>query len=126
MSTDYNAYLKDGREIYILHWPVNVALENLARAGQYLGATNIIKISELDIPAVIVAVMGTKEPELAVALMKHFVCQVRISGAKIDPSHLDEMFKGNLHGLAELFAHVITAQYADFFASGLARVSSPA
>ena len=121
----YTATLKDMREIYIPHWPVDVSLENLAKAGQILGTDEIIAISELNIPAVIIAIMGTKEPAKAASLIKHFICQVRIAGDKLEPAQIDDYFEGDLHTVAEIFAHVIAAQYADFFALGLAKVHSP-
>ena len=121
----YTAKIRDGREIYIPYWPVDVSLENLAKAGKYLGSSNLVAISELNIPAVIVAIMDSKEPNQSAALIKHFICQVRIDGAKIESGSIDSMFVGDLKTVAELFAHVIAAQYADFFASGLAKEVSP-
>lgn len=123
----YNATLKDGREIFIPAWPVDVALENLTRAGQYIGPDAVIKISDLNIAAVIVAVMQSEDPNKTASLIKHFVCQVRIAGSKILPDQIDEMFNGGagLGQVAEIFAHVICAQYKDFFAYGLAEVASP-
>lgn len=117
----YHATLKDMKEIYIPHWPVDVALENLTRAGQHLGTDAVIRISELNIPAVIVAIMDAKDPNQTASLIKHFICQARISGSKIEPNQIDNMFEGNLAQVAEIFAHVIAAQYADFFVSGLAK-----
>jgi len=118
----YNATLKDGREIFIPSWPVDVALENLTRAGQYIGSEAIITISELNVAAVVVAIMKSTDPNKTASLIKHFVCQVRIAGSKIEPNQIDEMFTGGegLGQVAEIFAHVIKAQYADFFAFGLA------
>ena len=124
--SDYNETLKSGKEIYVPHWPVDVSLENLAKAGQYLGTNAVIQISEVNIPAVIVSIMEAKDPMQTASLIKHFICQARISGEKIDPSTIDQMFEGNLAEVAEIFAHVIAAQYADFFALGLAKVVSPA
>jgi len=121
----YTATLKDMREIYIPSWPVDVALENLAKAGQILGTHNVIAMSEVNTTAVIVALMDTKEPQKAASLIKHFVCQVRISGDKLLPAQLDEYFEDDLKSVAEIFTHVIAAQYADFFASGLAKELSP-
>ena len=59
----YTATLKDMREIYIPSWPVDVALENLAKAGQILGTHNVIAMSEINTTAVSVALMDTKEPQ---------------------------------------------------------------
>tara|TARA_R110002012_G_scaffold308598_1_gene514940 strand:+ start:567 stop:944 length:378 start_codon:yes stop_codon:yes gene_type:complete len=121
----YTATLEDMREIYVPHWPVDVSLENLAKAGKVLGTNAIIAISELNIPAVIVAIMETEEPAQAASLIKHFICQARVAGDKLQPAQIDEYFEGQLHVVAEIFAHVIAAQYADFFASGLAKAPSP-
>lgn len=120
----YKRTLKSGREIYIPNWSVDVALENLTQAGKVLGSENIINISTLNIPAVVVAVLGAEQPKLASALIKHFVCQVRIDGEKITTDTINEMFEGDLYTIAELFAHVIHSQYADFFELGLAKDDS--
>jgi hypothetical protein len=123
-NKEYRNSLKDGREIYIPHWPVDVSLENLTKAGKILGTENIIRIAELNIPASIVAVMNCENPAVASALVKHFVCQVRIEGKKIDTTTINNMFAGDLHGVIELFTHVIHSQYSDFFSLGLAKVAS--
>ncbi len=117
----YKAKISDGRDIFIPTWPVDVALENLTKAGKYLGADNVIKIAYLNISAVIVAIMKAEEPKQCAALVKHFICQVRIDGSKIESNTIDEMFGGNLGFIAELFAHVIHSQYHDFFESGLVK-----
>ena len=122
----YTATLENQKEIYIPHWPVDVALENLSRASKYLGAEAVIQMSEVNIPAVILAIMESKDPNQTASLIKHFICQARVSGDKIESSQIDNMFEGDLAGVAEIFTHVIAAQYADFFASGLAKVRSPA
>ena len=120
----YNANLKDGREIYIPSWPVNVQLENLTNASKYLGPQHIISIAELDVKAVIVAIMNASDPAQTAQLIKHFVCQVRIAGSKITEETMDAMFENDLKGIAEIFAHVIHSQYSDFFDSGLAKEPS--
>lgn len=122
----YNANLKDQREIYIPKWPATVAFENLSRASQYLGGADaVVAISELNIPAVIVAICDSKEPEQTAALIKHFVCEVRMDNGKLTPSQFDSMFETELDVAVEIFAHVVKAQYADFFESGLAKAPSP-
>jgi len=121
----YTATLKDGREIYIPAWPVNISLENLTMAGKYLGTERVINISELNIAAVIYAISESSEPKEAANLVEHFVCQARIAGEKIEPNTINTMFEGDLKTIAEIFAHVIHAQYADFFVSGLVKGNSP-
>ena len=117
----YNATLKSGKEIYIPEWDVSTSLENLTRAGKYLGTDNVINASSLNIPSAIKGLMEANDPEQASALIKHFVCQVRISGKKITPDTLDEMFSNKLAMIAEIFAHVMHYQYNDFFELGLAK-----
>ena len=124
MADGYKAELKDGRAIYIPNWPVDVALENLTRAGKYLGTENVINIAYLNISAVIVAIMGSQDPKQCAALIKHFVCQVRIDGDKIEQTTIDAMFVGDLGAIAEIFSHVIHSQYHGFFESGLAKAPS--
>ncbi len=125
MSEPYKRKIKDGRDIYIPNWAVDVALENLTQAGKVLGSTHIINISELNKAAAIVALMNAENPALAARLVKHFICQVRIDGSKITPDTINSMFEGQLDVVLELFTHVIHSQYADFFSSGLAKAVSP-
>lgn len=121
----YESNLKDGRAIFIPHWPVDVSLENLASAGKYLGAENIITISEGDLATVVVAIMEAKNPKEASNLIKHFISQVRIEGhEKLTPDSINSLFVGSLSVVTELFMHVIVAQYASFFELGLAGVNS--
>jgi len=123
-NKDYSAKLRDGRNIYIPSWPVDVALENLTLAGKMLGTENIINIAALNIPSVIVAIMGAEDAKQAAALVKHFICQVRIEGSKIEPATINNMFEGELSTITELFAHVIHSQYNNFFELGLAKADS--
>ncbi len=125
MSDGYKAKLKDGRAIYIPNWPVTVALENVAKAGKVLGSDNIITIAGLNKPMAIVALMEADDSEEAASLMKHFVCQARIAGDKIEPETVDDLFEGDLHTVLELFTHVMHSQFHEFFSLGLAKASSP-
>lgn len=120
----YNATIKDGREIYIPTWAVDVALENVTKAGKYLGTNHVINISSLKLPAAIVALMEAEDPKQATNLIKHFICQVRIDGNKITLETIDDMFEGNLIVVLELFTHVMYSQYNDFFEQGLAKEPS--
>lgn len=122
----YRGKLEDGRDIYIPNWPVDVALENLNLAGKVLGVEQVVNISALNVPAVIVAIMGSDDHKRCSALVKHFICQVRIDGDKITPETINQKFEGDLHSVAELFTHVIHSQYHRFFESGLAKANSPA
>lgn len=120
----YKAELRDGREISIPSWSPSVALENLTKAGKYLGANEIVSISSLDIRAVIIAIMNAAEPAQVAAIMKHFVCTARLDGKRIIPEDYDGLFGGDLAILSEVFAHVIHSQYSDFFERGLAKEPS--
>jgi hypothetical protein len=121
----YTSTLKDGREIAIPAWPINVALENLTNLGKYLGIDNVINIASLNVPAVIVAIMSSDEPKQCASIIKQFVCQARIAGSKINEGTIDDIFDNNLAAVTEMFAHVVHAQYSDFFESGLAKELSP-
>lgn len=125
MTEPYRKTIKDGREIYIPNWPVDVALENLAQAGKVFGNENVIRMSELNIPAAIVSLMSSDDPKLASRLIKHFMCQVRIDGSKITPETINGMFEGKLPVVMELFCHVMHSQFNDFFSLGLAKEASP-
>ncbi len=125
MKEPYKRKIADGREIYIPDWAVDVALENLTKAGKILGSENIISISELNKASAIVALMNAENSQLATRLVKHFICQVRIDGNKITSETINNMFEGDLHTVLELFTHVIHSQYNDFFSLGLAKVVSP-
>ena len=126
MSKEYHASIKDGREIYIPNWPVDVSLANLSQAGKCFGDETLIRMSSLNIPSAIVALMNAGDTNLAVSLIKHFICQVRIDGSKILPETINDMFEGST-GLAivmELFCHVLHSQFSDFFELGLAKAHS--
>ncbi len=125
MTEAYRKTIKDGREIYVPNWPVDVALENLAQAGKCFGNENVIRMAELNIPAAVVALMSSPDPKLAARLIKHYVCQVRIDGSKIEPETLNNMFEGKLAVVMELFCHVMHSQFDDFFVLGLAKEASP-
>ena len=120
----YSTEIKDGREIYIPSWAVNVQLENLTQASKVLGASNVINISEPNVASVTYAIMNAEDAKLTAKLIKHFVCHVRIEGDKITEENIDSYFEGQLSTVIELFAHVIHSQYADFFDSGLAKEAS--
>lgn len=124
MKEPYRKHIKDGREIYVPNWPVDVALQNLSSVGKCFGNASVISIAELNIPAAIVAVMQAEDPALAARLIKHFVCQVRIDGNKITPESMNNMFEGDLPTVIELFCHVMHSQYHDFFDLGLAKENS--
>jgi len=125
MKEPYRKTIKDGREIYIPNWAVDVALQNLSQAGKVFGNENVIRMAELNIPASIVALMNATDPELAARIIKHFVCQVRIDGSKIEPETLNNMFEGNPAVVMELFCHTMHSQFSDFFSLGLAKEASP-
>ena len=120
----YKSTLEDSRAIYVPAWPVDIALENLAKAGKILGTEAVIAISELNTAAVIVAIMDSKDPSQTASLIKYFVTKARVDGKKIEGSDVDTFFEDNLYGVAEVFAHVVAAQYASFFVSGLAKAHS--
>ena len=120
----YNGFLKDGSEVYIPSWPVDAALENLASAGKYIGADNMLRIAEINVPAVILAITGSENPQKTTQLIKHFVCAARMDGQKITQENVDMLFEGKLAKLAELFSTVVHAQYYEFFVSGLVKESS--
>lgn len=121
----YNAVLKDGQELYVPTWPASVAVENLTKAGEFIGSENLVRIAELNIPSVMVAIMNSKDAEQTAALIKHFVCTARIDSKKIYKNEYDSLFEGDLALAIEIFAHVVKAVYADFFESGLAKANSP-
>jgi len=121
----YTAKLKSGKEIYIPTWSATLALENLTQCGQFIGVDATITISELNIPAAMIAIMNSKDPENTSGLIKSFVVDVRIDEERISKSTYDSMFEDNLFEVVEIFAHVVKAQYADFFALGLAKEASP-
>ncbi len=125
MSELYKKRISDGREIFIPTWGVDVALENLTQAGKILGAEHVITISELNQAAAITALMGAENGKVAAALVKHFICQVRIDGSKIEPETINNMFEGQLAIVLELFTHVMHSQYSAFFDSGLAKEACP-
>jgi len=118
---DYKAKLDDGRDIYIPSWSVKVQYENLTQACKYLGQDNVILISALNVPAAILAVMGSDDATASTELVLHFIQQARISGQKITENSIDDL---GMHTVMELFAHVMYSQYNSFFELGLAKAVS--
>ncbi len=121
MDKNYKSNLDDGRAIYIPNWSVKVQYENLTQACKYLGQDEVIKISSLNVPAAMLAVMGSDDNEATCELVLHFVQQARIDGDKITPNVIDDL---GMATVLELFCHVMYSQYNDFFESGLAKAAS--
>lgn len=118
---NYNATLKDGREIYIPSWPASVQFENLTTACKHLGQNNVINISYLNVAAAMLAVMNADQPKDTTAMVLHFVQQARVDGKKITKDSMDEL---GINIIIELFTHVIHSQYNSFFESGLVKEPS--
>ncbi len=121
MSNGYTGTLVDGRKIYIPNWSVKVQYENLTQACKYLGQDNVIKISSLNVPAAMLAVMGSEDAKASTELLLHFTQQANLDGDKITDSSLDEV---GMDIVIEIFTHVMFSQYNDFFVSGLAKAHS--
>lgn len=121
MSNNYTGNLEDGRTIFIPSWSAVVQFENLTQACKYLGQDNVIQISSLNVPAAMLAVMGSEDAKATTELVMHFVQQARIEGDKITPDSMDKL---GLPVILELFVHVMHSQYNDFFVSGLAKAAS--
>jgi hypothetical protein len=126
MSAGYKATLEDGREIYIPIWDATTGFTNLTTTASIIGIDNLVIISQDDVATVILALATAKDANKAASLLKNAVCEVRIDGDKIMPAAFDELFKDQMYLAAELFNHVMIAQYKDFFGRGLAKVNSPA
>jgi len=121
MSEGYSSNLEDGRKIYIPNWSAKVQFENLTQACKYLGQDEVINISTLNVPAAMLAVMGSDDPITSTDLVLHFTQQARIDGEKITLSSMDDL---GMATIIELFAHVMHSQFNDFFESGLAKAHS--
>ena len=125
MAKGYTATLKGGQEIYIPTWPPLVALENLSKAGEFIGTDNLLRISELSIPAVILAITESPNSKETAGLIQHFVCTARMDDVKITKQEFEKIFEDDLYLICELFAHVVKGVYSDFFVRGLAKGPSP-
>ena len=121
MSKNYTGNLADGREIYIPKWSVSVQFENLTQVCKYLGQSNVIDISELNVPAAMIAIMNAEDAVATTKLILHFTQQARIAGEKVTLANMDEL---GMATVVELFTHVIHSQFNNFFVSGLAKVPS--
>ena len=122
--TGYSATLKGGQEIYIPSWPASVALENLTKAGEFIGSNALVSIAKLNTPAAMLAIMSSKDSTETAGLIKHFVCSARMDEKKIEHTNYDSQFEGNLSLAIEIFCHVVKATYSDFFEQGLAEEPS--
>lgn len=121
----YNATLKGGQEVFIPSWPASIALENLSKAGKYIGTDHLLRISELNYASAMLAIVEAEDSNTTSELIKHFVCEARMDGNKINKAEYDNQFEGDLFLALEIFCHVVKAQYSDFFMSGLAEAPSP-
>ena len=122
MNNGYTDQLNDGRPIYIPQWPVTVAFENLTQVCKMIGQENVINISTTkNVPATMVALMGSDDPKATTELVIWFVQQARIDGEKINKNSMDDL---GMPTIVELFTHVLHSQYNDFFESGLAKAVS--
>ncbi len=122
--SDYTATLKDGSEIYVPQWNATVAYTNLTRCTEVIGIDALVNIAQDNVPAVVLALATAKDADIASQLLKHMVCEARMNGDKIMPNTFDELFKGRIYMAAEIFNHVIIAQYKDFFVQGLEEANS--
>lgn len=125
----YNGTLSDGRSIYIPSWSVKVQYENLTKACKMLGQDEVINISALNVPAAMLAVMGSEDGFDSTALVMFFCQQARIEGEKVilKDGGMELLLGGEPMAMAdviEVFTHVMHSQYHDFFESGLAKAHS--
>lgn len=121
MKEGYKGSLADGRDIFIPSWPATVQFENLTQACKYLGQDEVISISALNVPAAMLAIMGSEDYKACTGLVMHFIQYARLDGNKLSKEALENM---DMALLIELFTHVVHAQYNDFFVSGLAKAPS--
>ena len=121
MKEGYKGNLADGRAIYIPSWSATVQFENLTQACKYLGQDEVINISTLNVPAAMLAVMGSDDHKACTGLVMHFIQQARLEGSKLTKDGIDNM---EISDLIEIFTHVMHSQFNDFFVSGLAKVPS--
>ena len=119
MKESYKGNLSDGRPIYIPVWPATVQFENLTQVCQYLGQDNVVSISALNVPAAMVAIMGSEDFKASTDLMMHFIKQARLDGDKLTEDNIDDM---EMDVLIEIFTHVMHSQFNSFFVLGLAKV----
>ncbi len=121
MKENYKSNLADGRQIYIPSWSATIQFENLTQACKYLGQNEVVDISALNVPAAMLAIMGSDDSKTSTELVIHFVQQVRIEGDKITKESIENM---DMATIIELFTHVMHSQFHDFFESGLAKAPS--
>jgi|TARA_R110000765_G_scaffold301530_3_gene395974 hypothetical protein len=119
--SNYSGTIQDGRAIYIPAWPAKVQFENLSTACKLLGQDNIVNISDINVPAAMLAIMNADDPQKATEMMFHFVKQARIDGEKLQSD--SDVGDLGMATIVELFSHVIHSQFNDFFVSGLAKAN---
>jgi len=119
---EYHKELENGDAIFIPKWSCKLAFQNLTQACKYLGQDNVVNISAFNVPAAMLAVMGSEDAKTSTDLILNFASQARVAGNKLDADKLEEI---GMTGVIEIFTHVMHCQYNDFFVSGLAKVNSP-
>lgn len=120
----YNATLKGGQKLYIPNWSATVALGNLTKLGNYIDTDPIGEIAKLNVVTSMVSIIESKDQVGVSALVKHFVMTAKFDGNKISDENFDALFDSNLYLMVEIFTHVVSSQYKDFFALGLAEENS--
>lgn len=111
-----------GKKCFIRQWPATKAMKMKAELVK-MGGEIILPFVEgkADLLAMMALEKNTKPDEL-VALIKEFVCAVRVNGEEVMPAMFDMKYNGELWEVVELFAFACEVQYKDFFEQGLQKL----
>lgn len=109
-------------EVFARQWPATKSMEMKAKLVKVAGM-DILPFVEgkPDLTAMMRLESHAEHTEL-VALIKEFVCTVRMDGKEITPTMFDTQFKGDLWLVIELFAFACEVQYKHFFEQGLTKL----
>lgn len=77
---------------------------------------------EADLPSFI-RLTQNSDPDELMAIVKEFVCTVRVDGEEISPAMFDMKFSGDLWEIVQMFAFACEVNYKDFFEQGLASMT---
>lgn len=111
------------KAVFMRQWPATKAMINKARLIQ-VGGDNVYPFIEGKPDVLAMANLeAMSKPEELVALIKEFVCAVRVDGEEVLPAQFDVKYQGNLWEVVELFAFACEVQYKTFFEQGLERLS---
>lgn len=113
----------NGVKCFTRQWNATKAMQKKAELIKMGGETMLKFVEGKPDILSLMALEKEAKPDELVALIKEFVCSVRVDGKEITPAMFDIEYSGDLWQVIELFAFACEVQYKNFFESGLERLN---